>query len=139
MVFTTPVASTTATTTDTTGLQNQIDALKARVSILEAQIAALLGMGGGTTTPPTGGTGMIDPNNSYITAGGLMDLGGRNFGHEETVRVTLNGTTVATAHADGGGNFSTGSFTAPATAGTYTFVFTGQTSGITGSTNITVH
>lgn len=140
MTFTTLMGSTT----DTTGLQAQIDALKARVSALEAALAAWMsggtGGGTGTTTPPTNtGSGTIDTNGSFITAGGAMDLSGRNFGHEENVTVTLNGATIAVAHADGGGNFSTGSFNAPSTPGSYTFVFKGQNSGDIASTNITVH
>jgi hypothetical protein len=147
--FTTIAGSTTATTTPpTTGsttlemLQAQIDALKTRVTALENFIAGLGGGGTGTTTPPVnpgGGTGTIDQNNMSINAGGSIDLSGRNFGHEENVVVTLNGATVATAHADGGGNFSTGSIAAPTVAGTYVYHFTGQTSGVTGIATITVH
>jgi hypothetical protein len=147
MTFTTLTASTTTGTSTgdmITFLQTQITNLTSRVSTLESEVAALIAGGGtgggGTTTPPvsTGGT-TIDTNGSFITAGGPMDLSGRNFGHEENVNVTVNGATVAVAHADGGGNFSTGSFNAPATPGTYTFVFTGQTSGFTNSTSLVVH
>jgi hypothetical protein len=138
MTFTT--ASSTATTGSTTLelLQSQIDMLKARVSALEAFIAGLGGnTGGGTTTPPTMGTGSIDQNGMTIMHGGSIDFVGRNFGHEETVTITLNGSQIATAHADGGGNFSTGSMAGPATAGTYVYTFKGQSSGITATATIT--
>jgi len=133
--------TTTTTVDDDSALQTQITNLQSRVTTLEAEVAALMagGSGGSTGTTTTNGTATIDANNGFITAGSLIDFGGRNFGHEETVKVTLNGVTVATAHADGGGNFSTGSFLAPSVPGTYTYVFTGQTSGMTASTNITVH
>ena len=91
-----------------------------------------------TTTPPTTSTGQIDQNGQTVRAGTTIDFSGRNFGHEESVIVSLNGAIVATAHADGGGNFSTGSLSVPTTVGTYTYTFTGQTSGITGSATITV-
>jgi hypothetical protein len=123
-------------------LQAQINALMARINILE-NFLAMFGFGGGgtgTTTPPTtGGSGTIDQNGLNINAGSSLDLSGRNFGHEETVKVTLNGTTVATAHADGGGNFSTGSIAGPTVAGTYVYTFVGQSSGITATATVTVH
>lgn len=136
---------TTSTSTPPTGsstidmLQAQIDSLKNRVSILEGLVAWLMGnTGGGTTTPPTGGTGILDQNGITLTAGHSIDLVGHNFGHEESVLITLGSTTVATAHADGGGNFSTGSFAGPTSPGTYTYTATGQTSGITANATITV-
>jgi hypothetical protein len=84
------------------------------------------GGGTGTTTPPTMGMGTIDQNNWNVYAGGTIDFGGHNFMHEEDILVTLNGQTIATAHADGGGNFSTGSIRLPSTPGTYTYLFQGQ-------------
>jgi hypothetical protein len=153
--FTTqPTATTSTSTPPTTGsstvdmlqaqvaaLQTQINGLLARINILE-NFLAMFGFGGGgtgTTTPPTTGTGTVDQNGLNINAGGSIDLSGRNFGHEEAVTVTLNGATVATAHADGGGNFSTGSIAAPTTAGSYVYHFVGQTSGITANATVTVH
>lgn len=147
--FITKTTATTSTSTPpTTGsttvemLQAQINALMARINILE-NFLAMFGFGGGgtgTTTPPTtGGSGTIDQNGLNINAGSSLDLSGRNFGHEETVKVTLNGTTVATAHADGGGNFSTGSIAGPTVAGTYVYTFVGQSSGITATATVTVH
>ncbi len=93
---------------------------------------------GGTTTPPTSGSASIDNNGTTVQAGGHLDFVGRNFGHEETVNITLNSVLIRTAHADGGGNFSTGSMSAPTTPGTYTYVFTGATSGRTANSVITV-
>lgn len=91
------------------------------------------GGGTGTTTPPmtnpTGAT--VDQQGRSYMAGGTIDFGGRNFGHEENVTISLNGMIVTTAHADGGGNFSTGSLTLPSTPGDYIYYFTGQSSGDT--------
>lgn len=94
--------------------------------------------GGGTTTPPSSGGASIDNNGTTVKSGGHLDFVGRNFGHEENVNITLNGSLVRVVHADGGGNFSTGSMSAPTTPGTYTYVFTGQTSGRTANSVITV-
>jgi hypothetical protein len=141
-------SSSTATTTTNTGntgstttdmLQAEITALQARVSALEAAVFGINGGGGtGTTTSPTG-TAMIDQNGSTIAAGSSVDLSGRNFGHEENVTVSLNGTTLATAHADGGGNFSTGSIPGPTIPGMYVYHFVGQNSGISATASVTVH
>jgi hypothetical protein len=132
----TPPAGTGSSTLDM--LQDQINALKIRVSALESFIMGLGGIGGGTSTPPTIGTGKIDQSNMTVTPSHAIDFSGRSFGHEESVSVMLNGITVTTAHADGGGNFSTGSFAAPSTVGNYTYQFKGMTSGITASAMITV-
>jgi hypothetical protein len=67
-----------------------------------------------------------------------VDFSGRNFGHEETVTISRNGSQVGSAHADGGGNFSTGSMSIPSAAGTYTYAFTGSNSGKSASSTITV-
>lgn len=143
MTFTTLAASTaggTGTTTDTGTLQNEILDLQTRVSALEAEIAAILEGGGtggtGTTTPPSGG--ILDQSNITVGTGGTLNFGGHNFPHEENITITLNGMQVGTAHADGGGNFSTGSMTAPSTPGTYTYVFTGASGDVTSAT-VTVH
>ncbi|MCC7500647.1 hypothetical protein IT396_02495 [Candidatus Nomurabacteria bacterium] len=91
----------------------------------------------GGSTPPSG-SASIDNNGTTVQAGGHLDFVGRNFGRDETVNMTRNGTFVRTIQADGGGNFSTGSMSAPTTPGTYTYVFTGQTSGRTANSVITV-
>lgn len=85
------------------------------------------------------GTPSIDNNGMTVSRNGTIDFVGRNFGHEENVSITLSGSLLRTVHADGGGNFSTGSMQAPGTAGTYQYVFTGATSGRTATSTITVH
>ncbi len=143
MTFTTLIASSTGGGTGTstgdaiTDLQNAVAALQARVTTLEAEVAALMGGSGGTTTPPTS-SGTLDQSNITVGAGGTLNFGGRGFPREENITITLNGSHVATVHADGGGNFSTGSLTAPTTPGTYTYVFTGSTGDVTSAT-VTVH
>lgn len=136
----------TSTTTDLAALQNRVAMLESQVSTMQAQISALQSQfamhmsGHGTTTmgtPPTG-PARIDQNGRSLSLGTSIDFGGHNFGLEETVLVTLNGQTVATAHADGGGNFSTGSMNTPSAVGTYTYQFTGQNSGRSATATITV-
>jgi hypothetical protein len=94
--------------------------------------------GGGTTTPPQSGTPSIDQANTSVMAGGAIDFVGRNFGHEQDITITMGGQTVGHAHADGGGNFSTGSMQAPSSAGTYTYTFSDQSGGSATAT-LTVH
>ncbi len=146
MFMTTQTSTTTPPTTpDLTTLQNEITDLQNRVTTLEHEIQALLGGGGtggggtGTTTPPQNqGPASIDQNGQTFSAGGSIDFGGRNFKHEENVTVTMNGTTVAMAHADNGGNFSTGSLSLPTAPGTYTYHFAGQ-NGDSVDATITLH
>ncbi len=83
-------------------------------------------------------TATLSPTTQTVSPNQRIDFNGRNFGHEETVNITRNGTVVGTAHADGGGNFSTGSLTIPDTAGVYTYTFAGGTSGIQTTSTITV-
>jgi hypothetical protein len=97
----------------------------------------------GTTTPSTGtstpmNTGMVTPNNWSVRQGTTVDFTGRGFGIEEPVTVMSDGMAMTTAHADGGGNFSTGSLNVPMTLGSKTYNFMGQNSGITGSATITI-
>ena len=87
---------------------------------------------GGQYTPT------ITPASATVAPGDHIDFGGRGFGIEENVTITLNGTSVGNAHADGGGNFSTGSITVPTTPGTYTYTFTGSTSNTPVTSTITV-
>jgi hypothetical protein len=150
-LFMTSMSTTTSTSTPS---QSDWDALKARIQSLEQQLAALIqqfnlfmmngnggngGNGGtGTTTPPVVYTGTISPATQSVMSGNSIDFGGRGFGREETVNIMRNGVSVGSAHADGGGNFSTGSMSVPTTAGTYTYTFTGGYSGISGSSTITV-
>ena len=155
-------ASSTATTSPTLAeMQSEIVLLWNRIHVLENLIAQLQlwiqmwmpahghtetspGMGNGsgtnlsTSTPTTAAMGTIDQNGSIGRVGGAIDFGGRHFGHEEAVLVTLGGTTIASAHADGGGNFSTGSLRLPMSAGTYSYSFRGQTSGIMSTATVTV-
>lgn len=88
------------------------------------------------STTPTSST--LTPSSQTVPGGHHVDFNGRNFGHEETVRIMLNGTEIGTAHADGGGNFSTGSLSIPQNAGTYTYIFTGANSGISQTSTFTV-
>ena len=82
-----------------------------------------------TSTTATSGPTTVTPYATTMSPGSVVDFNGRNFGHEETVSVRLNGVEIATAHADGGGNFSTGSLRVPSTTGTYTYTFVGASSG----------
>ncbi len=80
----------------------------------------------------------ITPSSATMAPGSTIDFKGTNFAHEEDVTVKRDGTTVGSAHADGGGNFTTGSMTVPSTPGTYTYTFTGETSATAVTSTITV-
>jgi hypothetical protein len=137
-----PTATTTATSTDSqiSSLRDLIDALQARVLALENKVAALMnnqGGGTGTTTPPTSSrVATISPASVTLSAGSSIDFNGRGFAPEEHIVITRSGTTIGTAHADGGGNFSTGSMTLGSATSTATILFTGS-SGTTAQSNVT--
>lgn len=143
-------ASSTGSTTGSTlpggiigsaGIQALINHLREIVASLQAEIQSLQNMLGTSDKDGTGTstmTGMISPAHATVRTGSSVDFSGRDFGHEETVTVMTNGMTVTTAHADGGGNFSTGSVTVPSTPGMYTYTFTGVTSGMVGTAMLTV-
>ena len=149
-VTATPSTSGTGSSTNITDLQNQVSALQsdinslqARLNMIWAELSALLGNNGGATGGTGGtvtGTPSLTPASATVPADGnsVIDFNGRNFGHEETVNITLNGSQVGSAHADGGGNFSTGSMRIPSGAGTYTYAFTGATSGTSLTSTVTV-
>ncbi len=97
------------------------------------------GSTGGTTPPTNTNQATLEPSNTTVAPGAHIDFNGRNFGHEENVTITLSGSTwMANAHADGGGNFTTGSLTMPTTPGSYLFAFTGDMSHITRYATVTV-
>jgi hypothetical protein len=115
--------------------------LNQRVTTLEQKVAYLLGLvgngTGGTTSPPVNTSGAhLSPSSASIMSGGSVDFNGRGFGSEETVTISTGGSVVGTAHADGGGNFSTGSMMLSGT-GTNTYTFTGATSGIVRTATVT--
>jgi len=166
MTFTTNSIATTTPPPVTGGLQDQINALRAAIVALQARVDALFAIvsnlqgnngnnggnngnnggnnnNGGLTsggTAQSGATTLV-PASASVPAGNpaIIDWNGRNFGHEETVGITLNGSPIGSAHADGGGNFTTGSISIPTSAGTYTYTFTGRNSGISLSSTVTVH
>jgi hypothetical protein len=139
-MFTINNATSTGTTTpsDTDQVVAALQSLEGQFPDLIGPIQALINelLGSGTTVGNTGAAS-IDQNGMTINAGGTLDFTGHNFGHEESVTVMLNGSTVATAHADGGGNFSTGSLMAPSMAGSYTYTFMGG-SGDSATATVTV-
>jgi hypothetical protein len=136
MTFTTLAATTgttTSTTTDDMTLEERVEELEGIILWLQQQITLLLqrlGSGGGngtaTTTPPTAGGAMIEQHGKTYAAGSSIDFSGRYFMPNQNVIVSLNGQTLRTAYADGGGNFTTGSMSLPSTAGTYTYHFAGS-------------
>ncbi len=142
----TTTSTSTATTTPSTDIQTLITHLQGLIVMFPQfgtwiqNLIDQLNMG--TTTPPvippTQGSATISNNGQSVRAGGVLDFNGRNFGHEETVTIMRNGLTIGSAHADGGGNFTTGSMTVPSTPGSYTYSFHGGTSGMTANAVITV-
>ena len=127
-LFTTLMSTTTLNQSQFDLLEAEIAMLRNEITVLQNQITLLLNQGNsgiGSSTPPTTSTAMIDQNGQSYSAGGSIDFGGHKFLQEEQVNVSLNGTTVGTAHADREGNFSTGSMSLPTTPGTYIYTFTG--------------
>lgn len=140
-------SSITATSTPVIGtltmdeLESRLALLEARVVELENELELFLGgtIGGtGTTTTPTTSSGIISPARATFAGGSHIDFSGRGFGSEESVSVTLDGVSVGTVHADGGGNFSTGSMTLPVATGIKTYQFRGMNSGTTATSVLTV-
>lgn len=145
---------------------DEITQIRNILAVLEQQIRSATGFwsGGGTTTSTAPGAGWIwnsstgwtnsqgipwwngqipgnpvlEPMNPTVRAGTSVDIGGRNFGFRERVTVTSDGLTVATAMADDGGNFTTGSMLIGQMTGTKTFTFHGETSGITLSDTVNI-
>jgi hypothetical protein len=92
------------------------------------------GGGTSTSTPMTGAS--LTPASVSIMSGQSVDFNGRGFGSEEDVTITRNGTQVGMVHADGGGNFSTGSMTITGSS-TTTYTFTGNRTGTSRTSTIT--
>ncbi len=91
------------------------------------------------TTANSGYPGItLTPSSQTVSAGEHVDFNGRNFPHEEDINVYQNGVLAGKAHADGGGNFTTGSMTMPGTSGTYAYTFVGATTGVSMSSTIIV-
>ncbi len=138
----TGTTTTTGTTTnpDTSMLQQEIAQLQAQVAALQWQVQWLLdhqGNSGGTGTTTMGGSASINQPQP-ARAGSSVDFGGNNFGSEEHVSVVRNGMQVGSAFTNLAGGFSTGSMPVPNTTGTYTYTFTGLTSGKTAQVTLTV-
>lgn len=157
-------STTTTTATSTTAVNEEIEMLRARISALEGQVDMILGdlakllaqvnsmatssteTSTGTTptatsTPPaatTSGGATISPDSANIRGGGSIDFAGRGFGIEEDVTISSDGVMIGRAHADGGGNFTTGSLSIPSTTGTKTYTFTGMNSGRTVTVMLTI-
>lgn len=139
--------STVATSTpDLTTLQSEITQLQNLIATLTSELQTFLSntSGNGTVTGSNGSypsstlAATIDAVGP-INAGTSVDFTGRNWGTNEQVQVSNNGNVVTTAQADGGGNFSTGSLPVPANAsGTETYTFTGLSTGLTRSVNVTI-
>ncbi|HEU5114881.1 MAG TPA: hypothetical protein VFT82_03895 [Candidatus Paceibacterota bacterium] len=139
------------TAADLPTLENMVIQLENQVNALRTEVSA---MGGGTvsssnssntstnasttaSSAATQGAATITPSSSSVRNGSTVDFTGRGFWNNEPVTVMSNGTTIATAQADGGGNFSTGSLPVYASnGGSQTYTFTGQWSGITGSATV---
>lgn len=139
-------SSTVASSTDLTTLQNEITELQNLIATLTSELQTFLSnpSGNGTVTGSNGSypsstlAATIDAVGP-INAGTSVDFTGRNWGTNEQVQVSNNGNVVTTAQADGGGNFSTGSLPVPANAsGTETYTFTGLSTGLTRSVNVTI-
>lgn len=139
--------STATTTPDFAAIQAEINRLWQKIAELMTLIQQLIAGGGGGNNnnsgspwPPYTPTkpAVIDQNGATVEVGRSINFLGHQFGREEDVAVTNSGTFVKRVHADGGGNFSTGSMSVPNIPGTYTYTFTGQESGRSASATIMV-
>ncbi len=134
---------------------NMIAYLMDIIAKLKAQIASMMGMGNGTssntdnnggnsgnttgsTTPMSNFQGTVTTGSTMVKPGQHLDFTGHNFTHETDVQVSVNGVMQAKTHADGGGNFSTGSIIGPEKEGTYTYVFSEMGSSNKVSVMVTV-
>lgn len=149
----------TSTTTDQqiAALQAKIDLFEMKIAQLEAELDQLRAEldaidgngtttnpgGNGTTTPGTG-TGTTSPGvtmypqSATVRAGTSIDFNGRGFWPDEQIYVMENGIIVATARADGGGNWSTGSLPVGTATGSYAVKFVGASSNLVGWSTVTV-
>lgn len=101
---------------------------------LQALVTGQNGNGNGGIQEPAS----LTPTNMTVDASSSVDWNGRNFGKDEKVEVLLNDLNVMTVQADGGGNFTTGSFGLPSTPGTYNYIFRGMDSDTELNSTITV-
>lgn len=146
MFTTTSMGTSTATTTpDFMAIQAEINRLWQKIAELMALIQQLIAGGGGNNNggsvyPPytPSGPAFIDQNGETVEMGRSINFLGHNFTREEDVTVMTGGMMMKTVHADGGGNFSTGSMSVPNMPGTYTYTFTGKESGRVATAMITV-
>lgn len=137
-------STVTTSTPDLTTLQNEITQLQNLIATLTSEIQAFLsgtgnGSGSASGSYPSSTLAATIDAVGPIRAGTSVDFTGRNWGTNEQVQVSTNGSVVTTAQADGGGNFSTGSLPVPANAsGTEVYTFTGMNTGITRTVDVTV-
>jgi hypothetical protein len=157
--------TSTGTTTDLTTLQNRVYQLEMIVASLQSELSSLktlfqtflngqsgtgtsTGSNTGTTTSAGGTSGnsnattsmwvRIYPETASIRSGTNVDFNGRGFWAGEDVVVSRSGQTVAVGHADGGGNFSTGSLPVGSVLGSQTYSFRGSWSGLAGTSVIQI-
>ncbi len=94
--------------------------------------------GGGNGNGGNHGEETLTPSSATVHSDQHIDFNGRNFPHETDIIITRDGTLVGHAHADGGGNYTTGSMTMPTAPGTYVFTFTPVSGGTPMTSTITV-
>lgn len=93
------------------------------------------GNGGGNGNGPDE---TLVPQSATVFSGQHIDFTGHHFPHEADIVITLAGVVVGHAHADGGGNYTTGSLTMPTAPGVYVFTFTPTSGGTPMTSTITV-
>jgi hypothetical protein len=142
---------------DFNNLESEIQSLQARVNTLEARVQMLQnqnGAVGSVVTPGLPNTGVvnvgtpgtyapvttygpviIDQNGGQYNAGWDIFFTGRGFAPNEAVLITSGGSLVGQVRADAGGNISSRGVYLP--LGPHTYVFSGQSSGVTAVANVT--
>ena len=163
----TTTASTATTTLSTEALQTRVFQLEQEVDMLSTELFALrlqfqafltgsVGTSTATSTPGTGTSGdndsgnggdstattsagiRISPESTSVRAGTNVDFNGRGFWGDEQVTIMRDAQVVGAARADSAGNFSTGSITVPFASGSYTYIFKGDWSGMSGTSVVHV-
>lgn len=102
-------------------------------------LMAVVGFSAPASAAPYVNTTTTSVSNSHPTAGSTITFSGAGYLAGESIKITLDGTPIATVIASSSGTFSTKiTLSSALRPGSHTLVATGATSGRTSSTKITL-